>query len=174
MKTKNIKGQYSVLEYVFLSLFIIAIIIGLMFFLTIWSSIQFGAESMKTEWDRALWLGQYVQNIPLLVKETGMFDDGKLTALASMGPSKACEYLESLAGPDFFMELRILDGNETQINCTWQNYPDCNYWEFCKNTGKKKKKFYTLPVNVYRRIGFKLQETTTGRTDIGILKAGVY
>lgn len=153
-----------------MTFFVLVVIIGLIIFLSYWQVTQLGVEQTRTEMDRALFLTKHFLNSQQFVKKDSMFDDGKLTALFSL--PNACEELQKVFGLDWFAEIRVLDGSDTEIPCTWSEYPDCNYWSFCVED--KSNISYVVPTNIYRRIGYILTTGVLGRTDIGTLKVGVY
>ncbi len=167
--TRRVSGQISILEYALLTFFVMVVIIGLIIFLSYWQVTQLGVEETRTRMDRALFLTKHFLNSQQFVKRDSMFDDGKLTALFSL--PNACEELQEVFGLDWFAEIRVLDGNAPK-ECTWTNYPDCNYWSFCVED--KSNRSYDVPTNIYRRIGYTLTTGVLGRTDIGILRVGVY
>ena len=150
--------------------FVVIVIVVLFFFLSGFQITQFDAQKKKGAIDRALFLTKAISSSPLFAKEDSVFDDGKLTALATMG--NACQDLEKFFGKEWFLELSILDGTDVISPCNSNTYPDCNYWSFC--TKNQNSVSFDLPVNVYRNIGTILSTGILPRTDIAVLKVGVY
>ncbi len=164
------KSQAQIMEYIVMIFFVMVIIVVIIIFLSGWHFAQLKAEETKDASSRVLFLTKHLSHSPLLVKDDYMFDDGKLTALKSLGP-ELCGELEKIFGYDWYIEITVLDG-KPKTECTWSNYPDCNYWEFC--TKNEKNVTYDLPVNVYRRIGYTLSTGVFSRVDIGFIRVGVY
>jgi len=156
------KAQVSIMEYILLTFFILLVILGLLFFLSWWQFSQIGMEEHKVKMERILFLAQYVSNSPYLVKENSIFDDAKLTAIKSLGPG-ICKDFESVFGYNWFIKIKVFDG-DTEIPCTWSNYPNCNSWEFCTKDQKNTSRM--LPVNIYRKI--------PEENGIGIMEVGIY
>jgi hypothetical protein len=152
-----------------MTFFIIVIIVALMVFLSYWQITQLRVEETKAQTDRALFLAKHLLNSQHFVKKDSMFDDGRLTALASL--PDACGELQKIFGEDWFAEIRVLDGNPETL-CTWSNYPECNCWKFCAEN--KNNMSFVIPVNIYRKIGYVLTTGILERSDIGTLKVGVY
>jgi hypothetical protein len=165
-----VKAQMGMMEYIVLAFFIFAVITVLIFFLIGFQIGQFSVEKHGSRVDRALSLTKRVSSSQLFVKEDGVFDDGKLMSLKNI--PDICRHLESFFGREWFFEVTVLDGSGTVSECTQSNYPACNYWSFCSK-GMNNISF-DLPVNVYRNIGTVFSETIFPRTDIGLLKVGIY
>ena len=167
-------GQSQMLEYVLLMVFVIAVILALMIFLTWWQISQLGVEKGKNQQDRALSLLKLFSDSPYMAKENSMLDDGKLTVLAAMLPD-ACERLQKVYGNDWHAEIRLFDGNPL-VQCSQATYPDCNYWRLCPEQQAKAKVARIIPVNIYRNIGFTLDVTNAvlPRTYLGTLNVTVY
>jgi len=157
------------MEYIVLTFFIFVVIIVLIFFLFGFQITQLGSEKRKGFSDRALELTKQISASPLFVKEEGVFDDGKLTSLTTIG--NTCEKLEKILGKDWFFEVRVL-GTDVLTPCSQETFLDCNYWSFC--TQDKNSIAFDLPVNVYRNIGTIVSTGVLPRTDIGLLKVGIY
>jgi hypothetical protein len=165
------KGSVEMMEYMFLTLFVIFIVIAFVLFLSWWNISQMDVEKSKVELDKTLVLTRSLISSPFLAREDSMLDDGKLTVLQGMGQD-ACERIGSIYGANWFAVVRLLDGsNDTVCNST--SYPDCNYWSFCK-TASKNYRSYVVPVNIYRNIGTVLSTGVLGRTYIGSIEVGVY
>jgi len=107
----------------------------------------------------------------LFVKENGVFDDAKLTAL-NYSVANVCNDLEDIFGNDWFFEVQVLDGTDIITPCTQTSYPNCNYWSFCAVSGNNIA--FDLPVNVYRNTRTSLETDILGGTDLALLKVGVY
>ena len=164
------RGQMHLMENVFMMLFIVMVIIALIFFLTGWHIAQLRAEESRGSTERSLTFTRQFLDSPYFVNDNGIFDDGKLTALASF--SDSCARLQGIFGKGWFMEIRIWDGSGDDVPCTWGNYPDCNYWTFCRED--REYVSYMTPVNIYRKIGFVLERGTLGSTYLGTLEVGIY
>ena len=154
------KSQISIMEYVLLTFFIIVIILAFIFFLTWWQFSQMESEKMSKINNKAFALMKIFLDMPMLTKENSMFDDSKLTSATS---ALKCDDFKKILGSGWFAKIRLFEGDE-EIKCTWSNYPNCNYWEFCVREGRGVS--YAVPVNIYRR----MTETVL----IGNLTVGVY
>lgn len=165
------KAQMGLMEYIILTFFIVLIIIVMVFFLIGYQITQSSLQKGETSVDRALSLTKQVYYSPLFVKSGGVFDDSKLTSLKTMG--NVCPKLEEMFGDDWFFELTVLNEDNEVIPCEQSTYPFCNYWSFCQQQDRN---FivYDLPVNVHRSIGMILSDSILQRTDIGLLRVGVY
>lgn len=155
------KSQSELMEYVFLTFFVVVLIFGIIFFLTYWQTSQYKIEISKEEKNKVLSIGEHFMYFPFLTKEKFMFDDSKLTGVLV---ALKCKDLERFFGTNWYVSIKIFDGKEKKL-CTWSNYPDCNYWEFCKKENKPAKA-YNFPVNIYRKI--------ENRVDMGVMRVGVY
>lgn len=137
------------MEYIFMTLFLMVIIIGLVLFLTGWQVIQSDVQADKSKIDRILFLTNYFTNTPLLAKDTAMLDDSKLDAFEDV-ETYSCTELEKALGQKWFVEVRNLD--------------DSRLWSFC--TRNSRNSSFVIPVNIYNRLNEKVS--------VGTLKAGVY
>ena len=164
------KGQMGLMEYIILTFFIFIVIIVLIFFLLGFQITQFSLEKKGSSVDRAFSLAKQFSSSPLLTKEEGVFDDGKLTSLTTLG--NVCPTLEKFFGKDWFFELTVLDGTGFTTPCNQNTYPNCNSWSFC--TQNKNSISFDLPVNIYRNVGSVVSTGVLPRTDIGLVKVGVY
>ncbi len=163
---KSRTGQVSIMEYIILSFFILVIIVALLFFLSWWQFSQLGMEEHKLKMEKVFFTARYISNSPYFVKENSVFDDAKLTAANSLGTG-ICEDFEKVFGYNWFIRINIFEG-DVEIPCTWNNYPDCNSWEFCtKRQGKDQKSTSRiLPINIYRKM--------SEENGVGIIEVGVY
>jgi hypothetical protein len=158
-------GQVSIMEYILLTFFILVIILALLLFLSWWQLSQIGMQEHNIQMDKVFFTARYVSSSPYFVKENSVFDDAKLTAIQSLG-SSVCKDFERVLGYNWFIKVKIFEG-DTDIPCTWNNYPDCNIWEICTRvTDNEKTTSRILPVNVYRKI--------SEENGVGIMEAGVY
>ncbi len=165
------RGSVEMMEYMFLTLFVIVIVIALVIFLSWWNISQMDVEKSKAELDKTLVLAKSLASSPFLARSDSMMDDGKLTALQEMRQD-ACSAIGGIYGAKWFAVVRLLDGSNDTL-CSSTNYPDCNYWQFCK-TESKNYRSYVVPVNIYRNIGTVLSTGVLGRTYIGSIEVGVY
>lgn len=152
------------MEYLFLSLFVLLVIISLIFFLSWWQLSQFGLEEQRLKNDRLLALLRGFTHSPLLVKGDSLFDDSRLLAVQLLGDD-ACGELEALFGRDWFMEIEVINRPGCAGQCRQSNYGCCNYWSLCTQ-GDRPNVSRSIPVNVYRK--------AEDRTDLAVLKVGVY
>jgi hypothetical protein len=158
------KAQASIMEYLLLSFFILLVIIALIFFLSWWQASQFNIEQHKQKSQRVMALTERFINSPLFVRENSVFDDTKLLAVQSFR-AEACQELESLFGGEWFLEVEVLNPRPGCAGpCDASSYPCCGSWTICPQRGINIT--MVLPVNVYRRV--------EDRTDLGLLKVGVY
>ncbi len=165
------KGSVELMEYMFLTLFVIVIVIAFVIFLSWWNISQMDVEKSKVELDKTLVLAKSLVSSPFLARSDSMLDDGKLTALQEMGQD-ACSAIDGIYGADWFAVIRLLDGSDDTL-CSYANYPDCNYWQLCK-TESKNYRSYVVPVNIYRNIGTVLSTGVLGTTYAGSIEVGVY
>ena len=163
------KGQMELMEYVIMGFFLFIMIIVLIFFFTGFQVTQLSQDAKRSQIDQVLTLAKQVSSSPVLVKEIGVFDDAKLTGLASLEDS--CKRISSLFGQGWFFEVRVLDG-KPDLECTETTYPHCNYWAFCARSAQNTT--FDLPVNIVRVVGLQLPAGTFSRTDLGLLRVGVY
>lgn len=156
----KLKAQYEIMEYIFMTVFLIVVIIGLMLFLFWWNFSQFKIEEIKNKDNRIISIARYIMVDPVFVNEDSIFDDAKLTAI---NMTIKCKELEDILGDGWYLKIKSLD-LEGEKYCNWLRYPDCNFWVICKeNKDHISQKF---PVNIYRKISDKIS--------IGILEVGVY
>ena len=140
------------------------VIIAIIFFLSWWQFSQFAMEQQDIKNQRIDVLMQRLIGSPLLVKENSVFDDSKLMAIDSFH-SDACTDMKDIFGEDWFIEIEVLTPNPgCEGDCDSLNYPCCGHWEICGQGERNVSR--VLPVNVYRRVD--------GRTDLGLLRVGVY
>ena len=108
--TYSKKGQYSVMEYLFLSLFVIFIIVGLMMFLFIF---QVGQNTSALERSVEAELFSITNRVvvsPFLVRKNSEFDDAKLTALQEIvSQPGGCQEFERMFGKDVFITVTDLN-----------------------------------------------------------------
>jgi hypothetical protein len=164
------KGSVELMEYMFLTLFVIVIVIAFVLFLSWWQMSQVGAERSRMQMDKALVISKGFASSPLFAREESMLDDGKLTA--AMEIADICQRLDEIYGIDWYAVVRMLDGQPDTL-CSSSNYPDCNMWEFCRTTATDRIS-YAVPVNIYRNIGAVFSTGLFGRTYVGTLEVGVY
>lgn len=165
------KGSVEMMEYMFLTLFVVAIVIAFVIFLSWWQVSQANVERSKSELDRTLALTRSMLVSPMLAKGDSMLEDARLTASASMGDF--CSKAGAVYGGGWFVVVRLFDGsNETP--CTEEGYPDCNYWEFCREPARKSYRSYVVPVNVYRSVDSVLETGILGRAYAGSMEVGLY
>lgn len=158
------RGQAGIMEYIFMALFIVFVIVVIVLFLGWWNVNQLGLDHQRVMDNRAFSFLKQLLGSEYIAVENSVLDDSKLTALSSL--PDACNSLEEIFGPNVFFEVRIADSLPDKT-CTYQNYPDCNEWSFCMPDGRKKSKYmYEVPVNVFRK--------TRERYDMAFLKAGVW
>ena len=79
------KAQTHLLEYVFMTLFIVIMIVILIFFLTGWQFSQLRATESKTESDKALYIMKFFTQSPFFTKDESLFDDLKLDSFKLLG-----------------------------------------------------------------------------------------
>ncbi|MBL7160866.1 MAG: hypothetical protein ISS93_03395 [Candidatus Aenigmarchaeota archaeon] len=163
------KAQMGIMEYIIMTFFMVVVIIVIIFFLIGFQVGQFTLQKHGSETDRALALSKQIVSSPLFVKEESVFDDGKLTSLTTLG--NICPELEAMFGNDWFFEITVLD-SQPIVPCTRNSYPNCNYWAFCVQDENSIS--FDFPVNIHRSIGFSDSTGIFSRTDIGIIKAGIY
>ncbi len=165
------KGSVELMEYMFLTLFVIVIVIAFVIFLSWWNVSQTNVERARMELDKTLVMTKTLLSSPFLAREDSMLDDGKLTAIQEMGED-ACLRIRSIYGADWFAVVRLLDGSNETL-CGASNYTGCNYWVFCKDA-RKNYRSYVVPVNIYRNIGAVLTTGVLGRSYVGSMEVGVY
>jgi len=175
MKTKKagMKGQSQMLEYVLLMVFVVAVILMLMLFLTWWQLSQLKVEESKGQQGKALSMLNLMLDSPYLAKENSMLDDGKLTVLSSI--IDGCDELKKVYGEGWHAEVMLLDG-KPRSKCTQASYPECNYWSICPEQQSEGRISRVIPVNVYRNIGFVLNVTNEAlpRVYLATLNVTVY
>ncbi len=159
------KGQAHMMEYIFMTLFIVIIISILIFFLMGWQFTQIRASDTKTESERALYLTKFFIKSPYLTRSESLFDEAKMTTFKDMETNgDICEKMGVVFGRDWFARVYYLEDNDDP--CTsLDDYGRCNYWSLCEQPGRKAFSF-VLPVNIYRNANRGIF--------MGILEVGVY
>jgi hypothetical protein len=154
------KGQSEIMEYMIMVLLIVGAIIGIMLFLAWWGGQQVKAEGFSNQQDRIVSIAQVLMADYMFVDGDSMFSDAKLTALNS---TISCEELQDVLGAGWYITVKALDmpGN---VPCSWNGYPDCNYWAICPY--KKEHMGQKFPVNVHRIV--------SDTVALGVLEVGVY
>ncbi len=158
----GLKAQSEIMEYIFMVVFLMALIIGLMLFLSWWNVSQSRVEALQSKEERIASITRYLMSEPMFANEDSMFDDAKLTAINDTDTVK-CQEFEGILGSGWYVKIRSLD-MEGEHPCKWSNYPDCNLWVICKE--KQNHIAQRFPVNIYRKI--------SDNVSIGILEVGVY
>lgn len=154
-----IKGQAQILEYFFLTFFVLMVIVLVGLFLMTYQSMTSSSLQSEYETQDTMFMLKTFSNFPILnkrgYKEGSMFEDSKLTAVS-------CGELQEVFGTGWFAEVRIPSASETE--CDASNYPACNKWTFCEEDGDFQA--FEVPVNVFRK--------TTKVVSIGVLTVGFY
>ncbi len=154
------RGQAQVLEYFFLTFFVLMVIVIIALSLTTYQSMTSGSLQSEYETQDTMFMLKTFSNYPILnkrgYKEGSMFEDSKLTATT-------CGDLESIFGTGWFAEI-IAKDSMAETECTVQDYPACNKWTFCKTDGEFSA--FEVPINIYRK--------TTRVVSAGILRVGFY
>lgn len=164
---RRLTGQMGIMEYMMMTLFVMVIIVMLVFFFSGWQISQVQVQESKAKSERVLSAMKNVLYSPLLAREDSMFDDAKLSALQSR-----CGKLQDFFGADLFIEVTVFQG-QGEIPCDPYRYDiNCNYWSICKRDAPHSA--LVMPVNVYRNMGNVLSSGMLGRTDLGVLKVGIY
>jgi len=153
----NKKGQSNIIEYIFMTLFVIIMIVVLIIFMS-WfqfSQIEMRGGSLRTE--KAEFLMGYITASPYMVIENSMFDDSKLTALLYM--DDYCDRLDDIFGTSWSLSIELLTSEDgCYANCTLDNYPCCGSWTLCDKrreyAGRNDivERIYPIPVNVFRKM----------------------
>lgn len=167
MGCRRLAGQMGIMEYMMMTLFVMVIIVMLVFFFSGWQISQVQMQESRAKSDLVLSGLKNVMYSPLLVRESGMFDDAKLSALQAR-----CDKVKAAFGADIYIEVSVLDGRG-DIPCDPYRYDiNCNYWSVCMED--RPHSALVMPVNVYRNMGNVLSSGVLGRTDLAVLKVGVY
>ncbi len=145
-------GQSNIIEYIFMTLFVIIMIVVLIVFISWFQYSQIGMRGGTLQTERAEFLMNYMINSPYLVLENSMFDDSKLTSLLFM--DDYCDRMDGIFGNDWSLEIELLTSEDgCYANCTLENYPCCGSWTFCDNRRDfNKTRNYVIPVNVFRKM----------------------
>ena len=155
------KGQAHMMEYIFMTLFIVIIISILIFFLMGWQFTQMHASDTKTESEKALYLTKFFLKSPYLTRDESLFDEAKLMAFQV---EDVCDEMSVVFGRDWFARIYYLEENNDP--CTsLADYGNCDYWSLCEQPGRKAFSFI-LPVDIYRNADKSIH--------MGILEVGVY
>lgn len=157
------KGQSEIMEYLLMVVFIVAVVIGIIIFLTWWNVTQLEMEGSKNRQDRVLAIGQHMMADYMFINKESMLDDAKLT---SINAAQACDKLEEIFGTNWYAKIKSLD-MEGEITCTWNDYPNCNVWNICNyKEHPNSRSAQNFPVNVYRKVSDK--------TALAVLHVEVY
>jgi hypothetical protein len=160
----NRKAQSEIMEYIFLTLFIIIMIVVLILFLSWFQYSQIGMKGSDIKKERGEFLMNYFINSPYLNQpgKNSMFDDSKLTALMGM----ECSELQGIYGEGWSLRIEMLTSEPNCYGeCTQTNYPCCGTWSFCWRESNSTMK-YVIPVNVVRHM--------TGRIHLANMEVSVH
>jgi hypothetical protein len=158
------KGQAHMMEYVFMTLFIVIIISILIFFLMGWQFTQIRSADTKIDSDKALYLMKFFIKSPYLTRDESLFDEAKMSVFTDMQEDDLCERMNVVFGRDWFARVYYLGGSDRPCT-TLSDYGSCNYWSFCEQAGRASFSFM-LPVNIYRN--------SDDTVHMGVLEVGVY
>jgi hypothetical protein len=198
------KGQYSVMEYLFLSLFVIFIIVGMMIFLFVF---QVGQNTFSIEKNTEAALFSVTNRVigsQFLVRGNSEFDDAKLTALQDIIAQQGCIELERMFGKNVFInitdlnltkEIRVGEEIDTADELPLRPCDASNYGTFlpaatingiqvpegqlCNHwslcfEGDRQFRANVLPVNILRRIGRVLDSGVQEQMHMGVVTVGIY
>jgi len=165
-ETCNRKGQSNILEYIFMTMFIIIMILVLIIFMSWFQYSQIGMKSGSLQIEKAEFLMEYMTSSPYLVTKNSMFDDSKLTSLLYM--DDYCDSLDTVFGSDWSLNIELLTSEDgCYDNCTLNNYPCCGSWTLCDNRREcNKTRTYVIPANVFRKMNEK--------THLAVMRVSVY
>ncbi len=157
---KGLKGQFGIMEYILLSVFLIVILIFGIFMLSGFEQLKTRGSDSKDAASGNLLSMNIITHSDLFTKKDGQLDDSKLQGFVE----NSCEDFEKTVGQQACVEIEALLPSAREDNeCNAGNYPECNKWVICDEvcTSKGGFRIFTLPVNIYRKI--------QDRVDLGIL-----
>ena len=158
------KGQAHIMEYIFMTLFIVIIIAVIIFFLMGYQFTQIRSADTRTESDKALFLTKLFIKSPFLTTDESLFDEAKMTVFVDMESGSICDQMKVVFGRDWFARVYYLGSGD--VPCTsLSDYGSCNYWSFCEQAGRGSFSF-VLPVNIHRNLD--------NTVHMGVLEVGVY
>jgi len=192
----RMKLQSGLMEYLIFIVIVMALIFAIVIFIFVWQFFSLGGEQAQLTDKKLDYLLDAFVESPVINNpnyQRGLvFDDSKLTAIASLGP-EGCQMLESSMGSGWYAEVNIsmifdqcenirddggswwqvryrdcvndLSGKYTRACTSANDYPNCGVWKFCVQNRDEKMKYITMPVNIYR----KMNNTVV----MGTLKIGV-
>ncbi len=155
-KTRFKTGQFGMLEYIILALFMVVIVMAIVFFLFGW---EFGAaqrEGLDQAYGKSLSLINLFMHSDFFTEKDNMLDDSKLMV-------SKCDDIEAIFGEKLCINITsvLFVGDEVKP-CTISNYPGCNHWVICQDFCSQGNLLgYDVPVNIYRRV--------SGETELGVL-----
>ena len=149
------KGQFGMLEYIILALFMVVIVMAIVFFLFGW---EFGVaqrEGLDQLYAKSLSMISFFSHSDFFTEKDNMLDDSKLMVAK-------CEDIEAIFGQKLCINITsvLFVGDEVKT-CSLASYPDCNHWTICQELCGENLLGYDVPVNIYRRV--------SGTTELGIL-----
>lgn len=148
---REFKGQSNIMEYIFLTLFILIMIVAMILFLSWFQMSQFEMKGGDIQIEKAKFLMNYMINSPYLAEENSLFDDSKLTSLLSL--EDYCDRLDGVFGLRWSLKVDLLTSEDgCFVECTEESYPCCGSWTFCERESKGSVLKYVIPVNVLRKI----------------------
>ena len=156
---KGLKGQFGIMEYILLSVFLIAILVIGIFMLSGFENLKGRGETTKELVNKQL-ISLSILSHSDIFAEANRLDDSKLQASID---EEGCRGLEKLIGQQACLEVEALLPSAKEDNeCNPASYPDCNKWTICKEIcAAKGFKIYTMPVNIHRKI--------QNRVDLGVI-----
>ncbi|HLD56874.1 MAG TPA: hypothetical protein VJA47_01115 [archaeon] len=159
--SKKLKGQFGIMEYILLSVFLIAILVIGMLMLSGFENLKAKGQTTKEIASRQLLSLGIFSHSNLFTKAENQLDDSKLQASIE---EDGCDALEKLIGQQACLEVEALLPSVREENeCNPATYPECNKWTVCKEvcTTKTGFRIYTMPVNIFRKI--------QNRIDLGVI-----
>ena len=155
-KQIGLSGQFGMMEYIILALFMMVVVIAIVFFLFGW---EFGASrraGLDQAYSESLFMINLFIHSGFFTEKDNMLDDSKLMVMK-------CEDIQRIFGRELCINITTaLVVGEERKPCTLSNYPNCNQWVICRELCEAGSLIgYDEPVNIYRRI--------SGKTELGIL-----
>ena len=107
------KGQYNIMEYLFMTIFIFIIIIIFLFVVFTFQMTQIQFEEVSATEARLSSATTRILNSPYFVKEDSLFDDAKLQALVDLQNNPPdnfdlCDHLHDIMGFNFFIMISAI------------------------------------------------------------------
>ena len=166
---KNFKGQFGMMEHLLMSVIILMVVVAALFFFFGFQTTKTRGEAFKEDINKILLTANLLSKSAVLTKEDLVFDDSKLVSFTGGNEKEGCEEIKKITGPACVTIEKVLVSGEKNdcepVNFAETGKNECNSWtlcnEICFQLQTKQSKGLSIPVNVFRKLG--------NRVDLGVL-----